>query len=221
MSLFKFWQNRQPGTTYTTSNSEGVTVVYNEIEQFPPFQEFRKIPRLFRDIIVTEKIDGTNASITITEDGRIQAGSRTKYIFPNQPKKEGQKHAEVTDNHGFAAWVEEHKQELLLLGKGRHYGEWYGKGINRNYGLNEKRFALFNTSLDRSSLPALVGVVPVLYTGPFSLEAVQRCIDQLRSGGSVAVPGFQRPEGVVTFHTAGGQLFKTTLENDEKPKGAI
>ena len=33
----------------------------------PGFVEFRKIPRLNRDIIITEKIDGTNASIVIEE----------------------------------------------------------------------------------------------------------------------------------------------------------
>jgi hypothetical protein len=26
------------------------------------------------------------------------------------------------------------------------------------------------------------------------------------------------PEGVVIYHTASGQLFKKTIENDEKPK---
>lgn len=220
MSLFDFWQSRLPGSTYTTSNANDVKVLYKEIEQFPPFQEYNKIPRLFRDIIVTEKIDGTNASITITEDGRIQAGCRTRYIFPNKPREPGKK-AEVTDNYGFAAWVEQNKSELLKLGKGRHYGEWYGKGINRNYGLDHKRFTLFNTSVDRSTLPSCVSVVPVLYSGIFSLDAIRGCLELLRTSGSVAVPGFANPEGIVTFHTAAGKLFKTTLDHDEKPKGAI
>jgi hypothetical protein len=37
----------------------------------PPFEKFPSIKRLSRDMIVTEKIDGTNASICITEDGRF------------------------------------------------------------------------------------------------------------------------------------------------------
>lgn len=187
--------------------------------EFPPFQDFQKIPRLFRDCVVTEKIDGTNASVVITEDGQIRAGSRTRYIYPNKPKAEGQKRAEVTDNYGFAAWVEAHKEELLRLGKGRHFGEWYGKGINRNYGIEEKRFALFNTSVDRAILPNCVGVVPVLYTGPFDLVAIREVMDGLRKNGSVAVPGWLKPEGVVVFHVAAGKLFKATLESDGKPKG--
>jgi len=48
----------------------------------PEFLPFGKIPRLLRDIIITEKLDGTNASVTITEEGEIYAGSRNRYITP-------------------------------------------------------------------------------------------------------------------------------------------
>jgi hypothetical protein len=227
------WYTHEGGVqvSYTTAGLSEANVVQDSVTQtvatglvpptveFPPFQDFQKIPRLFRDCVVTEKIDGTNASIVITEDGQIRAGSRTRYIFPDKPKEPGKKR-EVTDNYGFAAWVEEHKTALLSLGKGRHFGEWYGKGINRNYGLEEKRFALFNTSVSRDTLPSCVGVVPVLYTGSFDLDAIRTCMHLLRTGGSVAVPGFMNPEGVVVFHVAAGKLFKATLQNDEKPKGA-
>lgn len=40
------------------------------------FQEFPKMARLSRDIIITEKIDGTNAQLLITEDGDLIVGSR-------------------------------------------------------------------------------------------------------------------------------------------------
>lgn len=206
------WHPMEGGlVNYSTNDSNVGNVVYIPTPEFPPFQEFRKIPRLFREVVVTEKIDGSNASITITEDGQIRAGSRTRYITPGKK----------TDNYGFAAWVEDHKTDLLLLGKGRHYGEWYGKGINRNYGLEEKRFALFNTGLDRSTLPSCVGVVPVLYTGPFDIDAIRHVMYLLREHGSVAVSGFLNPEGVVVYHKTSGQLFKATLEHDESPKGQV
>ena len=35
------------------------------------FIKFEKIARLNREIIITEKIDGTNAQICITEDGEF------------------------------------------------------------------------------------------------------------------------------------------------------
>ncbi len=37
------------------------------------FQDFPKIARLARDVIVTEKIDGTNAQVCIAEDGTLLA----------------------------------------------------------------------------------------------------------------------------------------------------
>ena len=64
------------------------------------FQEFPKMARLSREVIVTEKIDGTNAQVFISEDGSIIAGSRTKWLTPQD------------DNFGFAKWVEENKEEL-------------------------------------------------------------------------------------------------------------
>ena len=70
------------------------------------FTEFPKMARLSREIIVTEKLDGTNAQVLITEDGQILAGSRTRWITPQD------------DNFGFAAWVEANKEELLKLGVG-------------------------------------------------------------------------------------------------------
>ena len=93
---------------------------------FPEFKGFKKIARLSRDNIITEKIDGTNGVIFIDENNNIFAGSKNIWL------------GDHTDNHGFWHWVMDNKEELLKLGKGYHYGEWWGKGIQRGYGLNEK-----------------------------------------------------------------------------------
>jgi hypothetical protein len=108
------------------------------------FQEFPKMPRRSRDVVITEKIDGTNACVFIGEDGEFLAGSRTRWITPED------------DNFGFSRWAHENKDDLLTLGPGRHFGEWWGSGIQRKYGLTEKRFSLFNTSrwVDRRSFKA-------------------------------------------------------------------
>lgn len=213
------------------------------------FQPFPKIPRWSRDIIVTEKIDGTNACVVveqvshteITSDSpeiagvvetvwRITAQSRTRFITPE------------SDNYGFAAWVRDHAEELKALGPGRHFGEWWGAGINRKYGQTERHFSLFNVSrwngwvfntLESGKFrkpgetapifappPACCKVVPVLYHGANAAGEIQRCIDDLRFKGSYAAPGWMTPEGIVIYHTAGGCLFKKTLENDERAKGA-
>jgi hypothetical protein len=199
------------------------------------FVEFPKMARLSRECVITEKIDGTNAQVFIEQDlGAapdaaicppltaepidgfvIRAGSRNRWITP------------AADNFGFARWVQEHAAELVAgLGPGRHFGEWWGAGIQRRYGLgatNEKRFSLFNTARwgqtpETIVAPKCCHVVPVLYRGVFTTEAVEECIERLRRDGSAAAPGFMQPEGVVVFHTAAGVGFKKTLEKDEQPK---
>lgn len=175
----------------------------------PEFTQFQKIPRLSRECVVTEKIDGTNACVYIGEDGEFLAGSRTRWITP------------ADDNFGFARWAYEHKEELLGLGIGRHFGEWWGSGIQRGYGLKEKRWSLFNTSKwgDPATRPPCCYVVPVLFHGMFDSYAVDRCIEKLAAQGSLASPGFTRPEGVVIYHIAVGSYFKKTIEKDAEWKG--
>lgn len=201
------------------------------------FAEWKKIPRLRRGCSITEKIDGTNAHIFVTPllgldaddpvplcvvhsagvDMAVYAGSRTRYVYPE------------ADNYGFASWVKANAVELVQLGEGRHYGEWFGAGIQRRYGLDHKRFSLFDShryeprfsmGLLDSLLKLNVGVVPTLYAGPFTDAAVSDTLELLRKGGSVAVPGFMQPEGIVVYHAATKGRFKVTLENDEAPKGS-
>ena len=195
----------------------------------PDFTAFPKMARLSRDVVITEKIDGTNAQVLITEDGDIFVGSRTRWITPHM------------DNFGFAAWVEGNREDILKLGPGRHFGEWWGSGIQRGYGLTkgEKRFSLFNvirwclhdqdpqriTTADpriekyQESLPECCGLVPILAKGIFSTGIVDLVIESLRIEGSVASPGFMKPEGIVVFHIAGNVGFKKTLDKDDQPKG--
>ena len=174
-----------------------------------PFEAFDKIPRLKRNCIITEKIDGTNAQIYFTEDGGpMLVGSRSRWITPGK----------TTDNHGFAAWAYEHEAELRLLGPGRHFGEWWGAGIQRRYGLTEKRFSLFNVTRWRvdgvAILPPCVSLVPVLYEGVFTDRAVEDALATLAKSGSRAAPGFAQPEGIVVFHAASRTLYKVTLGDD-------
>lgn len=207
------------------------------------FEAFPKMARLSRECVITEKIDGTNAQIFIVPDvednrpGAIQvgnsvlyAGSRTRQLTADE------------DNAGFFKWVQAHADELVALGPGRHFGEWWGQKIQRGYGLKEKRFSLFNTTRWASRhfevgpyegekaptelraeglewAPACCYVVPVLYRGPFTTDAAETAIHLLRVNGSEAAPGFMQPEGIVVYHTAANVMFKKTLEKDEQPKG--
>lgn len=174
----------------------------------PPFISFPKIPRLSREIIITEKIDGTNGIVWVDGDFDVWAGSKNRWLNCED------------DNFGFAKWVEEHKEDFIETGEGVYRGEWMGKGIQRCYGLEEKRFYLFNTQKfnESNDRPECCYVVPILYKGNFNTDICDNTITNLRMFGSKAISGFMNPEGIIIFHTASGQLFKKTIENDEKGK---
>lgn len=212
------------------------------VEDFPSFE---KIPRLHRPVVVTEKIDGTNALVSITretwgnwmssedptaivvqdvsetdEDSgypthqwAIRAGSREQWLTLDD------------DNKGFCAWVHKHAGDLVQLGVGNHYGEWWGQGIGRGYGLTERRFSLFNVRRWAETRPACCDVMPVIARGNGESlnEMVNLALLDLDVGGSWAAPGFSDPEGVVVYHEDADVLFKVTLGGDRKktPKLAV
>lgn len=169
------------------------------------FREFPKIPRLNRNVLITEKIDGTNGCVVIDEDGNIAAQSRGRIITPED------------DNFGFAAWVRDNREELLKLGPGHHFGEWWGRGIQRNYGLKERKFSLFNVTRWAQDRPSCCDVVPLI-DRCVGFSKVDEAVQFLRTHGSMAALGFMKPEGIVVFHEASGKLFKVTCEDDESPK---
>lgn len=167
-----------------------------------PFPSFASIPRFYRDVTITEKIDGTNALVYVEPTTlEVFAGSRNRWLTLEK------------DNFGFAKWVAEHTEELKRLGPGRHYGEWYGLGIQRGYGLDHKRLALFG---GRQSYEQRLcwETVPVLYHGPFKDIDIDNLMANFIKRGSCAVPGWMDPEGFVIFHHSSGQLFKFTQPSD-------
>lgn len=194
------------------------------------FEGFGKISRLLSmPMLITEKIDGTNAQVFIEHRSSVLpedigfdlmgtgsefvviAGSRNRYITPS------------SDNYGFAGWVRNNLDELLKLGPGRHFGEWWGQGLPKTYGLKEKRFSLFNTGRwsNPEARPSCCHVVPVLHYGQFSQEEILKVKQDLKEIGSQAVPGFMEPEGIVVFLPKANVLFKSTYENDDLPKNQM
>ena len=176
------------------------------------FQAFPKMQRLYdssKGVSITEKIDGSNAAVIVRDGELVGVQSRKRLIFPGD------------DNFAFAHWAHSNAEGLArVLGDGTHYGEWFGKGIQRGYGLDEKRFALFNAVRwtvhvdlgegasmqtvpeEFKDVPGLT-VVPELFRGSIQDtgldDAVEYALTVLRAQGSWASPGFDRPEGVVVF----------------------
>lgn len=175
------------------------------------FEGFPKMGRFSRGMVITEKLDGTNAQIYITPEGDILAGSRNRWITPQD------------DNYGFAGWVQRNAEELIKLGPGRHFGEWWGNGIQRGYGLSEKRFSLFNAGrwTDNPDLPTCCHVVPILFKGDFNSSSVDYWLQYLTHTGSFAAPGFADPEGIIIYHVASATCFKKTIKDDGIPKSMV
>lgn len=169
----------------------------------PEFEAWPKICRKGKGMYtVTEKINGTNAQVVITPEGEIFAGSRNRYITPEE------------DNFGFAGWVEENKEELLKMGEGRHYGEWAGEGIQKNpHNLVGKHFFLFNTARwgeHNPNTPKCCDVVPIILRGAGN-SSVDDAMKFLLEFGSL-VGDLGEPEGVVAYHSATKRYTKATFK---------
>ncbi|MGN6548400.1 MAG: RNA ligase family protein [Pararhizobium sp.] len=196
---------------------------------FQPFPKLSRLAKWSQHCTITEKVDGTNAQIVITEadetdytapevtavvrdeeQGRsfaLRAGSRNRWITPGKE----------TDNYGFASWVQSNAEELMKLGVGRHFGEWYGNGIQRGYGLDEKRFALFNVDRfreGRDTPPACCEIVPVLYEGHYEEHHAEYAMSDLAEFGSQMVSGFMKPEGIIVHLRGPRVMLKKTFEFD-------
>lgn len=162
------------------------------------FKAWPKIPRWGNtEYTFTEKIDGTNACVIVTDDGQVLAQSRTRIITLEN------------DNFGFAKWVYENKEELKSLGVGYHFGEWWGQGIQRRYNLDEKRFSLFNP-WKVEELPSIVHCVPVIRS--FTLK---EAVEDLKTNGSYAAPGFMDVEGVVIYCHHSQKLWKYIINKPD------
>lgn len=189
------------------------------------FKEFPKMPRLSQETaLVTEKIDGTNAQIFIQEECRpfvfarfdgstyslpFLVGSRSRWITPEQ------------DNYGFARWAYDHADQLVKLGAGRHYGEWWGSNIKRGYNQDRRRFSLFNALrwTTKETPPPCCDVVPILHCGTLDTLDVDKIMADLAAGGSKAAPGFMQPEGIVIYYVKAGFGLKNTF--DDRHKGEV
>lgn len=195
------------------------------------FKSYPKIPRLGKlRWSITEKLDGTNGiidiapiaahgdvvgGVAIVNEYVVFAGSRTRWLQPGK----------LTDNFNFAEFVKENAEYLVKwLGEGTHYGEWWGRGIQRTYGLEQRYFTLFNpfryqhlsTACDQVATNALLGTVPLLYSGD-GLDGLSECIEmskvQMYSFGSKACT-FDRPEGFVVC--IGDKLHKVIVHDGPK-----
>jgi len=175
------------------------------------FKGFGKIPRGNPLLVtITEKINGTNACVVCGNNGVVLVQSRKRIITTED------------DNFGFAAWVEENKEDLAGLGAGYSYGEWAGPGIQKNpHNLDEKTFFLFNVSrwadeqpdflpnLSKwpDARPACCSVVPVLFQGELTPGQIDDILHELKQNAGDGVT----PEGIIIYHHLTRSYTKHTI----------
>lgn len=166
--------------------------------------EFKAWPKIQRlkphDIIITEKMDGTNACIIVENSEVVGCQSRKRLLSLDE------------DNFGFANWVEKNKEELAKFGDGYHYGEWVGPGIQKNpHNLKEKTFYSFNVFRDdKDSLPCGCKTVPILYKGVYDLDIIR---DQLYNLKTLSAEQGYKAEGIIIYNLTYKYYEKITFEN--------
>jgi len=152
----------------TTHENGSRSELHDNEDTFGQFKSWGSTPRFHKGLHITEKIDGTNAGISVVgvgheemswdysgtvPDDAIYVPHRTQddsdpgfgYLVRAQSRK--RIITPGNDNFGFAKWVWDNAEGLAnLLGFGYHYGEWYGEGIQKNpLAVAGRRWALFNT----------------------------------------------------------------------------
>lgn len=209
------------------------------------FKKWDSIPRLSKErMTITEKIDGTNSAIRIREvtdetpvselDNKLcTVGNGTdNYAVFVQSRSRFLQPTKNDDNFGFARWVYDTAPELVsILGVGDHYGEWWGSGIQRGYGLEkgEKRFSLFHATRWMETIKVMPGstsvhalcTVPLLYTGDFEGGVITRLKETMRLKGSMVVEHGFNAEGFVVQLREAGSAYKVLLENDDLHKWQV
>lgn len=218
--------------TATTHENGSRSELHDDEDTFGQFKSWGSTPRFHKGLHITEKIDGTNAGVSVqgfsyghhvineipsdailvVDDEKnveylVRAQSRKRIITPQN------------DNFGFAKWVWENADGLAnLLGYGYHYGEWYGEGIQKNpLAVAGRRWALFNTwhwankgNVERFGAANIPGLtfVPVLHNeqtdGPADYKTIPRILEDLWENGSYA-DGYMtlREANKMDFHVEG------------------
>lgn len=160
-----------------------IETLFERDEKFVVTEKLRNpVYGAFKSWHVTEKIDGTNIRITLTEEGKVVLDGRTdnaqipadliRYLYETFPANKMQAAFWHADNAG------ETKPVRAIL-----YGEGYGAGIQKGGGLyrKDKAFRLFDVLVnDKHWLdwPNIEDVASKLeiktapYLGHFSLEEI-------------------------------------------------
>lgn len=137
-------------------------------------------------IVVTEKIDCSNASFTLDEQGDLQVFSRNVLLDDSNSL------------NGFYQWVHENIETKHLMANHVYFGEWLGNPHKVQYAGHEKQFFLFDvysnnvelylpfTLVEDEARILKINLVPVFYRGEFiSFEHLEGFVGMTALGGKI------------------------------------
>jgi hypothetical protein len=102
------------------------------------FSAFSKnLPCVASLVLLLKKIDGTNAQICITEEGEFFSWIAYRLDYCRKRI--------IT---GLLGGQTKNKEELLKLGVGSHFGEWWGQGVQTYLRFKKKSGFRFSIHLD-------------------------------------------------------------------------
>jgi len=117
------------------------------------------------------------------------------------------------DNFGFAQWVNKNAEQLVLdLGVGYHFGEWWGIGINRGYGLDHRRFSLFNPAKHSEVCYHVPPVRTLTHHEYETLNWYEETKKEFIEFGSIAAEGYMKPEGFVIYAERAKTYWKVIID---------
>lgn len=198
--------------------------------EFEAWPKTLHVDKVLGKVIVTEKIDGTNACLFFYPNGEMFVQSRNRIITPDQ------------DNAGFAKWAYRNQKDLFyIFGPGRHYGEWWGHKIGRTYDMTYNVFSVFNngrfykteansndsmsTRAHEMGLGEEISAVPHIFTGMYGSPEMDGAIDAFSGGMSLAALEYgieyPNPEGVCFYFREFDKVAKLVFAHPGKHKWEV
>ena len=213
-----------------------IETLYNRLPDFSVGSELRNpVYGAFKTWHVTEKIDGTNIRITLTEDGEVALGGRTDAAQIPADLIQYLHDTFTPEKMQAAMWIPDAEGKVAPV-KAVLYGEGYGAGIQKGGGLYrpDKAFRLFDVLVSDQwwldwknveDVAAKLSIKTAPYLGDFTLEQI---IDMVKVGMpsvvSVEDSGQERmSEGIIgrtiepLFDRRGKRIILKLKTSDFKP----
>jgi RNA ligase (TIGR02306 family) len=163
---------------------------------------------LDKDVMVTEKLEGSNVSVAIGLDGNVHVNTRRRSVL--EDSSDGKMYWEGAKSSGMFAFAKYLFSRLLGRQLVVVYGELLGPKVQGNiYGMGSFTTRIFDVKIGDAWLPPQslleeigdytvlpISSVPVLYIGKFSDWLEGRTVKDASNGWSVLNEG-RRREGIV------------------------